>query len=404
MDEICGDNEIRNVVSKRCECKDGFPANKDGDCVKIDKITIDPIKINLPIGQSETFKVIATNIAGQKNDVSFHALQPSVEFKAERLGTFYMEAKYEGKKAKATIIVYDPEEGKGRGEDIYQDESEEEDEDDEAGDCSNTYIEQLVDLTELSIMYWKEDETELLSYINKFNKEINDQASDPCNNSTISYCYHHASEIATEMDQNKSEIVDAVADILVYNTICVDLNQLLSGEGVPVSNLISSANDLRSYHESINEMTSRLLENGCDEREVAEVGEKTVPPEEDPGFIQDGGTGVTGGGSLPGDGAYTDNEIWSQCMGDQGYNINNMESITMDLINAWQSNAADYYDSNNNDPSKCSNYKKALNDLIDFYITLRDCYFEAGLSDPRTIQGLQQGVDIWSRELSELQC
>ncbi|NHZ87093.1 MAG: hypothetical protein GWP19_14670, partial [Planctomycetia bacterium] len=109
--------------------------------IKIDKITIDPIKVNLTIGQKQTFKVNAINKAGVKEDVSFHALQPSVEFKAERLGTFYMEAKYEGKKAKATIIVYDPEAGDGAKEDVRQEEPEE-DEDEEAGDCSNEYIEQ----------------------------------------------------------------------------------------------------------------------------------------------------------------------------------------------------------------------------------------------------------------------
>lgn len=373
------------------------------ELVKIEKLTIDPVKVNLTIGQSQTFEVSAYNKAGQKEDVSVHALQPSVEFEAKRLGTFYMNAEYEGKKAKATIIVYDPEEVNQREDDIFQEESEE-DNSDLVGDCSKDYFEDLVDMTDLSIIYWKESETELLSYINSFNKEINNQTINPCNNSTISYCYHNASELATEMNQERSEIIDAVSDILVYNTVCIDLNALISGGGVQVSDLISRSSDLKSYQEEINDMTMRLLENGCDEQEVSDNGEKAVPPDEDPGFVQDGGTSVTSGGNLPSGGSGTAEQVYSQCLQSKGINPNNTEDEIQNLLNDWQTTQAAYYDGNNVDPSKCNKYKQAITDILDYYIAMRDCYIEAGYSDPNILGGLQDSIEIWSSMLAQLQC
>ena len=165
----------------------------------------------------------------------------------------------------------------------------------------------------------KLSETELISYINKFNKEINDQSSDPCNNSIIAYCYYSATEIAARMAENVTDIHDITVEIIMLQAMCPDLNQQMQGEGITIKSLISSIAGLGSYKEKLAQMESRLRENGCDEDEVKDDGEKIVPPEGDPGFIQDGGIST----EMPGDGDDNDGDGQQdeEIQGLTGYNV-----------------------------------------------------------------------------------
>ena len=165
----------------------------------------------------------------------------------------------------------------------------------------------------------KLSETELISYINKFNKEINDQSSDPCNNSIIAYCYYTASEIAARMAENVSDIQDLVIEILWLQYGCPDLGPQMQAEGITIKSLVSSISGLGSYQDKLAQMESRLRENGCDEDEVKDNGEKIVPPEGDPGFIQDGGISI----EMPGDGDDNDGDGQQdeEIQGLTGYNV-----------------------------------------------------------------------------------
>ena len=275
-------------------------------------------------------------------------------------------------------------------------------------DCSTENIESLMELVAILIADYKYWETELLGYINQFNKEINDQTSNPCNNSIIAYCYSNAIRIAAELDESKNDIVDTVAEILVINTVCNDIDQLLSGSGIPVMNLISSVNGLDSYQEPLNQMKSRLLENGCDEQEVAETGEKAVPPEEDPGFVQEGGTFTTGNsGSIPGGGTGTASDVYVQCMNAKGVDIYNMANIMNDLNAAFYQAADVYYDDDNHDPNKCYKFKNAINNYLEFSIKMRDCIIEAGptlTNYQQQLNAAQLSIDYYNDLIASLGC
>lgn len=199
------------------------------------------------------------------------------------------------------------------------DEEDEEDEEEVMDECSLEYIEALTFMLDVFVADTKLYETKLLGYINKFNKEINDQSSDPCNNSIIAYCYYTASEIAALMAENVTDIHDITIEIIMLQAMCPDLNQQMQGEGITIKSLISSIAGLGSYKEKLAQMESRLRENGCDEDEVKEDGEKIVPPEGDPGFIQDGGIST----EMPGDGVDNDGDGQQdeEIQGLTGYNV-----------------------------------------------------------------------------------
>jgi len=269
-------------------------------------------------------------------------------------------------------------------------------------DCSPEYIEPLVNVTEDLIADSKLLETDIISYINQFNKEINNQASNPCNNSTIAYCYSNALRISAELVENENYITDMVAEIIVLSIQC-------PGSGILVSNYMSGANSLDSYQEPINEMTLRLLENGCDEEEVADNGEKAVPPEEDPGFVQDGGTFTTGSSDIPGGGTGTAYENYAQCMSTKGIDVEVAEfaNIIADLNTDLGITSAAYYDDENDDPYKCSNFKQALNNYLEFYEAVRDCIIEAGptmTNYHQSINAAQQSINYFNSLKSQLPC
>ncbi|MFC1785369.1 hypothetical protein ACFL0J_07070, partial [Candidatus Neomarinimicrobiota bacterium] len=203
--------------------------------------------------------------------------------------------------------------------DICVSDEDEEDDEEVMGECSLEYIEALTFMLEVLVADTKLNETELLGYINKFNKEINDQSSDPCDNSIIAYCYYSATEIAARMAENVTDIHDITVEIIMLQAKCLDLSQQMQAEGITVKSLISSIAGLGSFKDKLSQMESRLNENGCDEDEVKEEGEKIVPPEGDPGFIQEGGTST----EMPGDGDDNDGDGQQdeEVEGLSGYNI-----------------------------------------------------------------------------------
>ncbi len=258
----CKENEEWSIDKKACVCKEGFTPNKNGDCIKVKEC---------------------------KENEHEH-------WDAD-IGDCICDDGYS--KNKENVCVSDEEES--------------------TDDCSIEYIKSLVFLLEVLVADTKLSETELLSYINKFNKEINDQSSNPCDNSIIAYCYYSASEIAARMAENVTDIHDIAVEIIMLQAMCPDLNQQMQTEGITVKSLISSISGLGAYKDKISQMESRLRENGCDEEEVHEEGEKIVPPEGDSGFIQDGGTST----EMPGDGDDNDGDGQQdeEIQGLTGYNV-----------------------------------------------------------------------------------
>ncbi|MFC1528057.1 carboxypeptidase-like regulatory domain-containing protein [Candidatus Neomarinimicrobiota bacterium] len=303
------------------------------------ELIIKPKSSKIIQGETVNFSVLYTDSDGNSNDVTSSALKNS-KFRGESVGTFSVSATYNDLSATATVKVIKKEckENEKLNTETYDcdcvdgykkdendicvpkdDEEEEDDEEETVDECSLEYIEALTFMLEVLVADTKLSETELISYINKFNKEINDQSSDPCNNSIIAYCYYSALEIAARMAENVSDIQDIAVEIIMLQAMCPDLSQQMQAEGITVKSLISSIAGLGSFKDKLSQMESRLHENGCDEDEVKEEGEKIVPPEGDPGFIQEGGIST----EMPGDGDDNDGDGQQdeEVEGLSGYNI-----------------------------------------------------------------------------------
>jgi len=302
------------------------------------ELIIKPKSSKITQGETVNFTVLYTDYDGNSNDVTSSALKNS-KFRGESVGTFSVSATYNELSSAASVKVIKKEckeneklntktydcdciDGYEKNENdicVSKEEKEEEEETIDEDICSIEYINSLAFLLEVLVADTKLSETELISYINKFNKEINDQSSDPCDNSIIAYCYYSALEIAARMAENVSDIHDIAVEIIMLQGMCPDLSQQMQAEGITIKSLISSIAGLGSYKYRLSQMESRLQENGCDEEEVEEEGEKIVPPEGDPGFIQAGGTST----EMPGDGEDNDGDGQQdeEIQGLTGYNI-----------------------------------------------------------------------------------
>ena len=261
-DHDCDENEYWDEDTEDCECVDGY-IEEDGECVK-------EHDCNINEEWNENLKNCVCIEGYEKNEID---ICESVEDEEEEL----------------------------------------------IDDCSVEYIQSLAFLLEVLVAETKLYETELIGYINKFNKEINDQSSDPCRNNMIAYCYYSATEIVARMAENVTDIHDLTVEIIMLQAMCPDLNQQMQGEGITIKSLISSIAGLGSYKDKLAQMESRLRENGCDEEEVKDDGEKVVPPEGDPGKRGDGGDYV----EIPGDGDDNDGDGQQdeEVEGLSGYNV-----------------------------------------------------------------------------------
>jgi uncharacterized Zn-binding protein involved in type VI secretion len=288
--------EYWNESERRCDCKDGFTANKKGKCIE-----------DHDCDENEYWDEDTEDCECDEGYIEDEDGECVIEHDCN-----INEEWNETLKNCVCIEGYEKNE-------IDICESVEDEEEELIDDCSIEYIQSLAFLLEVLVAETKLNETELISYINKFNKEINDQSSDPCDNSIIAYCYYSATEIAARMAENNTEIYDLGIEIIALQEACSDLSQQIHGEGIAIENLISSISGIGLYEDQLAQMESRLRENGCDEDEVKDDGEKIVPPEEDPGFIQDGGIST----EMPGDGDDNDGDGQQdeEVEGLSGYNI-----------------------------------------------------------------------------------
>ncbi|NHZ86374.1 MAG: hypothetical protein GWP19_10900, partial [Planctomycetia bacterium] len=145
----CDKNEYWDEDEGACECEDGYTEDENGDCVEQDEEK----ECNTNEEWNDDTKRCKCIEGYKKNEIDI------------------------------CVSIDNEEEEETVDEDI----------------CSIEYIDNLAFLLEFLVADTKLSETELISYINKFNKEINDQSSDPCNNSIIAYCYYSATEVAARM-------------------------------------------------------------------------------------------------------------------------------------------------------------------------------------------------------------
>jgi hypothetical protein len=286
------------------------------------ELIIKPKSSKITQGETVNFAVLYIDSDGNSNDVTSSALKNS-KFRGESVGMFSVSATYNELSATASIKVtkkeckeneklntktYDCDciDGYKKDENNICVSKEEEVEEETIDECSIEYIKALTFMLEVLVADTKLRETELLSNINKFYKEINDQSSDVCGNQTVNDCYADASRLVTDMAENVSDIHDIAVEILMLQAMCPDLTAQMQSEGLTVKNLISSIAGVgaNTYRAKLAEMSSRLGENGCDDDESKDDGEKVVPPYGDPGLRGDGGDYV----EVPGDGDDNDGD------------------------------------------------------------------------------------------------
>lgn len=289
----CEDNEEWSDNDNACICKDGYTANKSGDCIEIKDCD-----------KNEHFDVEEEDCVC---DDGFTENNDGDCIKVKKCADNEHWDEGEG-----DCVCDDGFTKDDKGKCVPEEEIDED-------ICSIGYVKSLAQLINFLIAENKSNESALQSYISKFNKEINDQSSDPCNNSIIAYCYYNASEIAARMAENVSDIQDITIEIIILQFYCPDLEQKMQGAGITIKSLVSSISGLGMYKNKLAQMESRLGENGCDEDEVKDDGEKVVPPEGDPGFIQDGGIST----EMPGDGDDNDGDGQQdeEVQGLSGYNV-----------------------------------------------------------------------------------
>jgi hypothetical protein len=203
-------------------------------------------------------------------------------------------------------------------------EDEEDKEDASNGDdeCSVSYIKQgMAELNRLTAEY-KACYSRYLIYVNKFQKEVNNKATEICKNGMIAYCYTQAVNLAQTMDQLQQQIKTMTTDLIMYIGICPGLAVSLAAEGISIHSvveLISSATGADKVSQWLQTMQTRFNENGCDEDEIKQIALSINPENMDPDLIQDGGAMQ----EIPGDGVDNDadgqqDESWQTL---DGYNI-----------------------------------------------------------------------------------
>ena len=246
------------------------------------RLTISPTTPKIKINETVTFRVLATDSEGGVTDVTSQALRPSATFTGTQAGQFTVTATYRGKAASAIVTV---EEAESEIEEIIDEIKEDEEED----ICSMGYIKGLWEELNTVAEDTRDLNIRFMALSNKFNKEINDQKSDPCNNGILAYCFTNAVEIASQMEGLVNRIRKLSSEIIMLRGICPDLGAEMDAEGITVGNLVSSIAGLGAYESRLSAMRARLNENGCDENEVKNLGETVNAPDDDPDYIQDGG-------------------------------------------------------------------------------------------------------------------
>ncbi|MBN1223034.1 MAG: hypothetical protein JXB23_07275 [Candidatus Aminicenantes bacterium] len=284
---------IRQIDLLRKAIADAEKLKEKEEEAKPVSLSITPAGVTLKIDETVSFRVLAKDEAGKYEDVTAASLA-NKSFTAKEPGTFRVTANYEGLTATATITVEKPEE---KEEDVDQALDDMEGDEEEEDICSRGYLVDLIARLNDLVSQAGIRNAKFAIYTNKFEKEVNDQAADPCTNGIVAYSFYNALLIAAELETIIDGIQEVSTEIIMLLGICPDLSQQMQSEGFSVKSVVKSIAGLGGYESRLANMRSRLGEKGCDENEVQQSGERINPLDVDPDFAQDGGLMV----EIPGD-------------------------------------------------------------------------------------------------------
>jgi hypothetical protein len=286
-----------------------------------------PVVSELKVGESVTLKAVIENADGSEEEVTgatkFSGAAAGPTFLATETGTFYIEAVYDGVtgRAKVTVTEPDEEEDGEDGDELDEaiDDLTEEGEDEAEDFCAPAALSDARGLLEAKIADAQYLASLVANYERKFNKELADAASDPCNNSLMAYCYTSAVENAAELDVLVGEIRDAATELLMTLALCPDA-QDAAGQPISTVDLISALSSVGSARgqaeQALAAMQARLGENACDEEEFEELSDQYVQEGVDPDALQDGsGMSEIGGDGVDNDQDGLQEETWEEVAG-----------------------------------------------------------------------------------------
>lgn len=311
-------------VNGECQCKDGYVKDYQGNCLEASAvfsvIKIEPESQSIGVGQDPVISVFGVNALGETFDITNLCTISGLVGVGDISGVFTISANYQGQQSEAKVLVNecadsnselnmvtgecDCKQGFFRpqgGMCISEDEILEELEEEVMEDCEN--------LPALAAEY-----SSLISQMNRFNadfksssdrffKEVNDRAADLCQNQMAAFTYAQSltwHERLTDVIQISRDTYfeldfmygcpNYASEIGQYNLGAYDLGSLL---------------DQASYQEGLlQEMNSRIKENGCNEEDLGDIGRTIVDKDKDPELISMGGTGI----ELAGDGKDNDGD------------------------------------------------------------------------------------------------
>ena len=311
-------------------------------------LIISPAQTTLSIGETTTFTAFAifedeaiTNISGNESI----RWTPGNSFTAVEDGVFTLSVSYMGLSAQATISVEDEVSPQcNEPSEIFDEETgkcvcnaaEGYEMNDELGKCIN--IDRALDEVTEGVEDAKCEKESLIASLsrldelvasgnriaadfkgklNKFIKEINDQNSNPCENSIIAVSYAGARETLTEYELLVEEVRSLSTDLILLSRLCP-----LEEINLDIAAILQKVSQLGArgqIQEGVTMMENQLHTFGCDKQKVEDQGD-TIAEQGDPEILQAGGAGAS---EICGDGIDNDGDglIDEGCEGVGNFNV-----------------------------------------------------------------------------------
>lgn len=331
-------------------------------------LSITPSDIEIEPGESVQFKAYATDSENNEQlDVTADAMSQS-SFKAEKVGEYTFTASFKGLSAQAIVTVikncpdinmeidgegncrcmsgYEPD-GKGGCKEMEEEKEEEQDDsdcpdpnmerqDDGSCKCVAGFFPDPNNKAKCKSIQETKDEAEndaeeedcvsfndikgklnalkaqLMNAISNFNahyarfqKEINDNKSDPCKNQMIAYSYSRAKIEAQKVTEIRNKALAEYATLFLFTSKCSDFDADMNAAGFDKAAIENIGNEISLLNTDMGDISSRIDEEGCDENDLDELGQQVATdPDADPELTSDGGTGT----EIQGDGKDNDGE------------------------------------------------------------------------------------------------